>query len=233
MTRRPAPLLLPTAAAAALLLAGCRPAAPTGRPLTIGFVGDSITANVPPDGGRSVADEAASALGKRLGGRRVAAVNAAVAGSTSADWRPGKPHLNAALDAFKKRGVERVLVMLGTNDAIRDRRAPAAYAANVEALARALNTAGYKVILNVPPYCVPGAKGVSAEASALCRAYQDAVAGLNRGRDVVLGDDGQAYEYFRRHPDELHDGIHPNQRGARSLADIWARGAARVLKTTP
>jgi lysophospholipase L1-like esterase len=163
-------------------------AAPT--PHSIGFVGDSITA---------------------MGTPFYATAHPVIEGQSGSDtsaWLPANPDrfLSRAIAVFHETHVRVVSVMLGTNDASRYMR-PTRYHAQLAQIVRALRDAGFRVVVQKPPYIDPSRPGVTPAMDRLLLAYW--------GRSP-------AYAYFQAHPDQLSDGVHPTVTGMRALGVIWA-----------
>lgn len=187
-------------------------AAPPPVP-ALGFIGDSITHSP------LLPERTPELVGELLG---MGVVNRGIGGTTTADWLPEARTRDfpAALAAFRAGGVRVVQVALGTNDALHA-VAPALYAAHLACIVRALTRAGYGVVLADPPSMVTGSMDgyVSAPAVALLASYRPILATVG-GR---LGETDAA-AYFRAHPDQLQDGVHPGPDGSPALAGLWAVG---------
>jgi lysophospholipase L1-like esterase len=168
-------------------------AAPTPPP--IGFVGDSITA---------------------MGTPFYATAHPVIEGRSGSDttaWLPANPNrfLSRAIAVFHMAHVRVVSVMLGTNDASRYMR-PTRYHAQLARIMRALTAAGFRVVVQKPPYMDPSRPGITSAMDRLLLAYW--------GRSP-------AYAYFQTHPDQLSDGVHPTVTGMRALGAIWAAALAQ------
>jgi lysophospholipase L1-like esterase len=121
--------------------------------------------------------------------------------------------------------------MLGTNDANPNdaRLSPAVYKANLAAMSRALNAAGYIVVLSYPPFALPNWSDATRSAmDAALRAYEPRIDALVNGKTIRRGDT-HAYAFFQQHPWDLADGIHPTAAGVRQLARLWAAALRPVL----
>ena len=193
--------------------------------VVIGFVGDSITFDVPPGGHLAPPDLTVQAISTQ--GRVVRAINEGHQGASTADWLPDARigYLGKALAAFQQGGVSIVHIMLGTNDAkpTGANISPAQYRANLAIICRVLNGAGFVVVLSYPPYAaLPklSAAGRTTMERTLV-AYETVINRLANGVTVRLGDT-HAYTYFQAHPWLLADGVHPNAGGAAALAQLWA-----------
>ena len=190
----------------------------------IGFIGDSITHGKT---GQEGPIEAELAM---LKGNT--AINRAVSGTTSGDWLPGRGLFDDTLTIFKTHGVHTVSVMLGTNDARKDKSvAPATYRRNMERIIRALLDSGVVrlVIINYPPYVVPGAHRLWDEASdARMQLYMKELDAITPQRGVARGDT-TAYAYFKYHDYYLADGVHPSELGNAALGRLWAEAYKRIV----
>jgi lysophospholipase L1-like esterase len=201
---------------------GSGPEPPTRESLNIGFIGDSITfgSGCTPPCINAVDTEVA---GLRAAGFTVNYVNRGLSGATTAKWLPAGSALPAAIADFRSQGIDTVSVMLGTNDAKRlVATSPQDYLANMRMIVGALysEASGIKrVILNIPPYLVPGSlnNAWDAESNLLLQQYAlqlEWVEGAYRG-------DRSAFVYFQAHPDQLRDGVHPGVLGHAALGRAW------------
>lgn len=213
--------------------------------LSLGFIGDSITAMLNGDAVRTTAQECANRLAEIAGSRNVTITNQAISGTRSTSWTPSDPsaQLTNAKAAFAAAKVTHVLVMLGTNDCRTyaggdgyggAANSVATYQANMAAIVANLVAAGYRVIINQPPYvAIPGSTGGNTEAGmALMQGYQVVMDNLCDGINVYQGDQ-RIYRYMAMHTGEFADGLHPNLLGSETYGLFWALAAARVLGITP
>jgi lysophospholipase L1-like esterase len=188
-------------------------------PIVVGFIGDSITANM------GSAGSFISLLAAQEPTRSVSyGSNQGVAGTTSTDWLPGGSYLPGALSAFATAGVTHVTIMLGTNDAkTATATSSSTYASNIASIAAACVSAGYKVVLNGPLAIVPGSYGQWDEAANVRLAsYRDSLAALTNGTTIYLGDT-QLFDAISAAPGTyLSDGIHPNGTGNTLIWNRWA-----------
>jgi len=190
----------------------------------IGFIGDSITHG--PKKGKSAVTHEIESLGDKFVG-----FNEAVNGTTTTDWQPGTLLFNDALAKFRAQNVHTVSIMLGTNDARRDRAiSPAIYRRNMEVIVKSLLSSGVvkKVIINYPPYVVPGSATWDEVSIARLKLYMLQLDAVTKERGVAKGDTA-AFDYFRQHTDQLIDGIHPNEEGRQALGRMWADAYERVV----
>ena len=190
----------------------------------IGFIGDSITHSLSRQTG---AVEAEQALLKDI-----LAINRGKSGSTTADWLPGRPLFDDTLAVFKAQNVHTVSIMLGTNDARADKAiSPAIYRNNMERIIKALLDSGVVrlVIINYPPYVVPGSHQAWNDASVTrLKLYSKQLDVVVRERGVAQGDI-DAFSYFKAHPYQLVDGVHPTIRGNEKLGELWAKAYERIM----
>lgn len=190
----------------------------------IGFIGDSITHG--PWKGKSAVEHEIESLGDNFVG-----FNEAVNGTTTADWQPGTLLFNDALAKFRTQNIHTVSIMLGTNDARKDRAfSPATYHRNMERIVGSLLSSGVvnRVIVNYPPYVVPGSGRWDVASIARLKLYMLQLDAVTKRRGVAKGDTA-AFGYFRQHTDQLIDGIHPNEEGRQALGRMWADAYERVV----
>lgn len=199
-----------------------RKAAAATNAVAIGMIGDSISAQ----GSPTAPATAASLLS--VGGVAATMVNRAVSGTTTADWAPGGTRLVAAEAAFAAAGVRAIMITIGTNDADNaaygSPRTAAQFYTDLSAILGYLVPRGYLILLNYPPYLVPGGLGglvTSASGTALI-AYQQQMAALAVGGQVFLGAT-DTYDYFFNNQGYYTDGIHLTQAGYNQLGAIYAR----------
>src|SRR5215471_3401598 len=198
--------------------------APAWAATNICFLGNSITGGfgssptvVP--GSLAVAD-----INTYLGSSTYAANTFAVNGTNSTYWTPtGGNHVTDAITSFDGAGgcAGGVVYTDGTNDANGTSTVPATFNTNVTGTVNALLTHGYsKVILNYSPYLNNG----NTAANALLLQYETELAKIAAANpsQVKLGDQ-QAYIFFQNNTSQFQaDGIHPNNTGYASLAQLWA-----------
>lgn len=188
--------------------------------ITVGFVGDSITAGTlvttaPPT---TFASTAAPA------GVTITANNQGVSGATSADWNPtGGAYYAGAKTAFQSAGVKLVHVMLGTNDSKSAvATSKATYRANLRAMCDDLIGAGFLVALSYPPFLNTTSGVFNAASPGLIQDYCAAIDSLVDNSHIFRGDT-LAYNYFQTNTSALQsDGVHPTQAGSDYLAGLWA-----------
>lgn len=198
--------------------------------LTLGFIGDSITADTPSggiSGGNTPPQGTALTLSR--GALTVGSNNQGHGGARTSDWLigSGTGYLTTAMAAFAAAGVRLVHVMLGTNDcSVANAVSAATYGANLAAMCASLVGNGYTVLLSYPPYIIPGSQSGAFDATSDTRlaAYQAQINNLVNGQTILQGDT-RSYLYFLAHQSELgspSDGVHPNVTGCLSLETLWA-----------
>lgn len=202
-----------------------RTSEPIAEPIKIGFIGDSITHGL--KNSHNAAEAEVATLGHDF-----VAVNEGKNGTTSADWLPGHPLFDDALTSFKAQDVHVVSIMLGTNDArANTATAPAIYEDNLSVMIASLLASGTitQIVINYPPYVVPGAIGLWDKASiARLKLYMDRIDDLAGEKGVARGDT-TAFHYFQQHTDQLLDGVHPNTEGCLQLGRLWANAYEKVM----
>lgn len=201
--------------------------------LTVGFIGDSITANTPSGGSQSPPQ--ATATGLSTANVTVTANNQGQGGATSADWlsAASSHYLTDAKAAFAVAGVRLVHIMLGTNDCKTSVRTTAAdYGANLQSLVNDLVSNGYICVVSYPPYVVPGSGSGAFDATSLTllKAYQDQINLLVNGRTVLQGDTA-SYVFFANNTSDLLDGIHPNAAGVTEFGTLWSNAMSLIVKS--
>ncbi len=202
-------------------------------PWNFGFVGDSITY-----GG---AGNYTVSMLQPLEPNRVItmASNQAVSGTYSNQWLPppaGGSYFSGALAAFQAAGVTHIMIMLGTNDAWTVvMNTVAAYQANMQAIANAFVAQGFIVILNAPPFTVPGSgdNTRTEPGTTLLVGYRDALKAICNGTTILLGDTN-SFDYFLQNPSLLVDGIHPTVTGttplgSQSLGNLWGSAFLKAV----
>jgi len=147
-------------------------------------------------------------------------VNAGEPAETSAD---GVNRVGAVLSAHPSANY--FLILYGTNDAIIPAVSKAAYKANMQAIITAVRSAGKIPYLAKVPYVDPlnpnFPAGFSFSDGAIQQynqAIDELVADPLNGISVVPPD---FYGWFKSHPDQLDDGLHPNNTGYQSMATLW------------
>jgi lysophospholipase L1-like esterase len=206
--------------------------------LSIGFIGDSITADTPSGGvsGGNTPPQG-TAINLSLGGLTVTSLNQGHGGAKSADWLigSGTGYLTTAMAAFATAGARLVHVMLGTNDSsVAAAVSAATYGANLAAMCATLVSNGYTVVLSYPPYVIPGSQSGAFDATSDTRlvAYQAQINSLVNGQTILQGDTS-CYLFFQANQGQLgspSDGVHPNVTGCLSLETLWAAALNRRVQ---
>ena len=192
--------------------------------LTILCMGDSITARGYPE-----------ALAKRLaekGFRKVCVRNLGRSGDTSGEYLA---YLTAHPEVLKGRA-DLVLIQLGTNDLRidHDHTDTRTFEKNMEkivGLIRARHPGARIFIATIPPVLkdVPGYFDWTSRAR-VAGEINPFIARLARRLGCVRVD---VYDAFKGHPEWFDaDGIHPNERGTRELARVYARAVLPALSRT-
>lgn len=207
-TERPAPQT-PTATPVAAPTASA--AAPVAATRRLVFLGDSLTAGL----GLPIDDAFPSLIARRLEarGQGWTVVNAGVSGDTTAG---GLRRLDWALDG----GADVVVVALGGNDGLRGLPVDD-LARNLDAIVGKAKASGAAVVLagmEAPPNTGP-------DYTTRFRAVYPAVAERHQVTLVPFLLDGVAGEVTLNQ----NDGIHPNQEGARRVADLLWRTLEPVV----
>jgi acyl-CoA thioesterase-1 len=204
----------PTAAAAtatATPAAAADPAAPVAATRRLVFLGDSLTAGL----GLPIEDAFPSLIARRLEarGHGWTVVNAGVSGDTTAG---GLRRLDWALDG----GADVVVVALGGNDGLRGLPVDQ-LASNLDAIVGKAKASGAAVVLagmEAPPNTGP-------DYTTRFRDVYPAVAARHQVALLPFLLDGVAGELTLNQG----DGIHPNQEGARRVADLLWRTLEPVI----
>lgn len=195
-------------------------------PISVGFIGDSISYGYGLSAGEDPCAQAGILLAKTRTNKTVTVTNRAINGTKTADWSSGGANLIAAKAAFASAGATHVHIMLGANDAAAANLVSAAtYLANLSGICSNLTGAGYKVVLSYPTYIPAGANSnaTTAASVALAQSYQAQIDSLINGSTILRGDT-LAWQYFQDALSEYQaDQTHPTVAGAKSLAAMWAR----------
>lgn len=191
----------------------------------IGFIGDSITRNRMKKEG--VVDAEMALL------KGTVAINQGKSGSTTVSWQPGHALFDDALTIFKTQNVHVVSIMLGTNDSRADvATSPAMYRRNMEKIVEGLLNSGVVrlVIINYTPYVVPGKSQLRDDvATVRLQLYRKQLDMIVQERQGVVRGDTEAFEYFKQHPKQLADGVHPTDAGNKVLGRLWAQAYQRIV----
>lgn len=184
----------------------------------IGFIGDSITS------GERVSRPPTAVVTTMLTNRSTVALafNRGRSGTTTWDWLPGRGLLESAKRSFAANRIRRVHIALGTNDAKRlVETTPESYAANLAAIAKDLEDAGFEPVISAPPELLAKSPcgEFAAESPSLVRAYAQAAA-----RSKFAGRGAAAsFAVVDNDPGLLsRDLIHPMQDGSDRIGAAWA-----------
>jgi lysophospholipase L1-like esterase len=101
----------------------------------------------------------------------------------------------------------------GTNDAAGDGSDTRTFRANLDRLVARIQAAGRVPILATIPFAADG------HHRNLPR-FNDVIDELRRARSLPAGPD--LYTWFSAHPEELRDGLHPDDQGIASINRLWA-----------
>ncbi len=107
----------------------------------------------------------------------------------------------------------------GTNDAAGNTRDTTAFRRNMAAIVDAVLAAGRVPILATIPYASDGQHGFVPD-------FNGVLLELGAARSLTAGPD--LYSWFLAHPDELRDGVHPNDRGIVSINRLWGKAVAHL-----
>lgn len=184
----------------------------------VGFIGDSITYG---EGGFPNASQVAV----REMGSDFFENNQGIKGSSSEDWVSDDQKMTKnSAKIFKNSGVDVVMIMLGSNDANKSISAKS-YKENIKRIIKTLKDEGEikRIILNQPPY----AESFDNGKNRLLAEYSVKLDELLEP-GLVLKGDREAYEYFKKNPSQLGDGLHPNSEGYHNLGHFWAKALSQV-----
>ena len=225
------------------------PAIPA-KPLVVGFCGDSLTAGAGNSGDPSAPTSFARWVQVLTGNVYLPTIpdrpgpgslNQGHGGATTGDWLPtntttesvaGNPttnYFNRSVTAFQAAQASYVIVMLGTNDG-----PPASqYQANVQAIVDGYLAAGFRVVLNAPPYH-PAAPSQGATLEQYSADLDSLVAGYAvSSPGQVFAGDRQIYAFYAGNKQYVDDGTHPTQTGADMFALFWAKAFVQNVLSAP
>ena len=104
-------------------------------------------------------------------------------------------------------------INIGSNDNPND---PINYRRDLESIVKTLQAAGKTVLIaRIPWQKQSDVKWLNAEVDAVTEKYK-----LTRGPDL--------HTYFKAHPDQLRDGLHPTPEGAKAMHRLWAHAVLRL-----
>jgi lysophospholipase L1-like esterase len=107
----------------------------------------------------------------------------------------------------------------GTNDAAGNTRDTSGFRRNMATIVDALLTAGRVPLLATIPYASDGQHDFVPE-------FNGALAELGAAHSLKAGPD--LYSWFAAHPDQLRDGVHPNDEGIVSINRLWGEAVAAL-----
>ncbi len=220
---RPAVVLATSMLAATVLLA--TPESAGGAPAVYVALGDSTAVGVGGGKGRGYPDRLARRL--EAAGIRVELLNLGENGSTAADLRRHQlPRLEAAGPALVTLGI-------GTNDVVRGRDVRA-FAADLEAIAAAIERTGARAVVSTLPDLSRSPSGAGSPGSLRSRleAYDLAIREFARRHGYALAEvDLTSRAAQRSSPGSLFssDGFHPSARGYERWAEAISPAAERAL----
>ncbi len=101
----------------------------------------------------------------------------------------------------------------GSNDSAGDSTDTASFRTNMQTIIDRIKAAGHVPILARIPYSTDGNHSTIREFNAV-------VDQLRRDNGLPAGPD--LYDWFMKHPDQLRDGLHPNDKGIVAINRLWA-----------
>jgi acyl-CoA thioesterase-1 len=177
------------------------------------FMGDSITATAFGRAGAKVPGFS-ELVYRRHPPRRPAVLNGGIGGETSED---GVRHI----DVWLARSPDVAIwgVAYGTNDAAGNAVDTVRFAANLRMIVERIAAARRRPILATIPFASDDQhRGIPL--------FNEVIEEVRRTHGLVAGPD--LYAWFAAHPEELSDGVHPNERGVASIQRLWAEAAEGV-----
>ena len=178
-----------------------------GAEETFLFLGDSITA-FSYDRADAHQPSVADLIAQKHPGHYPAMLNAGIGFEKASDGLKRVADVLAQNEGFKV-----VCLGYGTNDAAGNGTDTADYEKNLRALGAEVKTAGRTPVIARIPFAPKEHDGVGAFNAVVDRVTKDE--GLVTGPDL--------YAHFKAHPDELSDGLHPNDKGIQSINRLWAQ----------
>lgn len=168
--------------------------------------------------------------------------NAAIGGTTSAQWVTGSSNLNGAITQFTTAanalptgGKVYLQICFGINDAsTTSRLSVATWTSNMQNMIAGLKAASIPklagILIHQSFFAVPN--GVNANYDEACLAlviqYNAAIPSLTDGVTVFIGDT-QSYEFFAFNPTLMGDKLHPNAAGYQALGQIWTTPYMKLI----
>ena len=171
------------------------------------FMGDSITA-FSFDQGAAHAPSFAALVHERHPDFYPAMINGGIGGETAAngaahvdDWLARNPEMHFFAVGY------------GSNDSAGDNSDTSGFRASMQTIVRKLKSAGRVPILAMIPYASDGKHSHIPDFNLVIEEIR-VESSLPKGPDL--------YTWFAAHPEELRDGLHPNDRGIVSINRLWA-----------
>ena len=178
------------------------------------FMGDSITAFAF-DQGAAHAPSFAALVHERHPDFYPAMIDGGIGGETASN---GAAHVDDWL--ARNPDMHFFAVGYGSNDSAGDNADTSGFRASMETIVRRLKSAGRVPILATIPYASDGQHAHVPDFNLVVEEIR-VESSLPKGPDL--------YTWFAAHPDELRDGLHPNDRGIASINRLWADAIDAVV----
>jgi lysophospholipase L1-like esterase len=136
------------------------------------------------------------------------------AGASGAYSSNGLSAVTAILNDSDYASAKYFLIMYGTNDALTP-VSKSVYKSNIQSIITAVKNAGRVPYLAKVPYTTDSARSDSA-----IQEYNQAIDELRSANGISVAAP-DFYTWFKNHPSDLDDGIHPNGTGYQSMAAKW------------
>jgi lysophospholipase L1-like esterase len=107
----------------------------------------------------------------------------------------------------------------GTNDAAGNNADVSTFRRLLSTVIGKIKGAGHIPIIAMIPYSSDGGHDTIAK-------FNDVITDLTAENELLPGPD--LYAWFRAHPEQLRDGVHPNDAGALAVNRLWAQAVARI-----
>lgn len=185
-----------------------------GADETFFFLGDSITAFAF-DRADAHQPSVAALLAKAHPGHFPVMVNGGIGFEKAADGLKRLPGLladNAALKYW--------CIGYGTNDAAGNGTDTSGFEKDLEAIIALLKKEGRVPVLARIPFAPQEHDGVPK--------FNEVIDALTKKHGLIKGPD--LYAHFKAHPEELSDGLHPNDAGIRSINRLWAEALEALYR---
>jgi lysophospholipase L1-like esterase len=178
------------------------------------FMGDSITAFAFDRVSDTHQPSFAAIIAQRHAGFFPEMINGGIGGENSLD-------ATKHIDEWLKLNPDQHFWGLGygTNDSAGNTQDPAPFKSNMQTLITKIKAAGHVPILARIPFATDG--------------QHDHIPSFNRAIDELTASNGllpgpDLYEWFKAHPDELRDKLHPTDQGIVSMNRLWADAMERL-----